>query len=148
MEVLLERYKGTRLLGRLPAGFRGYPRQLLDQLRPVVRRAGQQKMVPQPRRRPHHRRHTLTDRPAISSGGGGIGEGRDTGLERSVFGRFAKRPYGGTAICCAAGGYDVVAGGPEVEVLLLYSGGHHVGEEVWGAGEGGDAEVRERGSEL
>src|SRR5918994_3080756 len=40
----------------------------------------------------------------------------------------------------SAGRHDFVAGGPEIEVLLLYRGGHHAGEEVRGAGERRDAQ--------
>ena len=47
--------KERGLLGCLSTGLRGRPRQLLDRARPVVHRAGQQEVVPQPRRRPHHR---------------------------------------------------------------------------------------------
>ena len=39
--------------------------ELLHRPRPLVRRAGQQEVVPQPRRRPHHRRHPRGDGPAV-----------------------------------------------------------------------------------
>ncbi|CAA9534896.1 MAG: Polyphosphate kinase 2, partial [uncultured Rubrobacteraceae bacterium] len=80
LEVLEERHQGARLLGRLPGRLRGRHKRVLHRARPLVRRARQQKVVPQPRRRPHHRRHPRSDGPALPPGRTGPGERDHSGL--------------------------------------------------------------------
>ena len=41
------------------------------------------------------------------------------------------------------GGDDIVRGGPITEIAVFEDGGHQIGEEFGGAGEGGHAEVDE-----
>src|SRR5215203_4377398 len=104
MEVLLSRHKGTRILGRLPTGLRRRPQQLLDRARPLVHRTCQQEVVPQPRRRPHHRRHPRGHEPTVSSGRRRTREGNDTGLAFLEPTDAASSPdYNSYAVVCPRG---------------------------------------------
>ncbi|CAA9227369.1 MAG: Polyphosphate kinase 2, partial [uncultured Corynebacteriales bacterium] len=80
VEVLRQRPRRAGVLGRLPAGLRRGPDPVLHPARPLVRRPGQPEVVPQPRRRPHHRRHPGGDGPAVPGAGAGPGPGDGPGV--------------------------------------------------------------------
>jgi len=74
LEVLVQRYQGARLLGRLPEGIRGRHLALLDRIRAVVCGAQQQEVVSQPGGGAHHRRHARSHEPAVPRAREGPGQ--------------------------------------------------------------------------